>query len=255
MGIIQSSALSITASRNLPELPVIDMRTKDIIAAYQKIRRAQEEVGGECVIRVKIPAGGAKHFIVAIDPDEENPVPEIDGVIFYNHECNARFDTASRGSPPICSSPDGATGFDSETGDELDCEACHLNRYGSAMKDGKKSRGKACKNMRRIYILVDGCHIPLLLTLPPTSLTSYQQYRMQTLAFRGLDPERVVTKMRLEKMESKDGDAYSVVRFKLVGTITDDMKAVVDVFSQAFRPAVEVTQEDYSISDGVSVSE
>jgi len=251
MNIIQNAAVSLaTSGKN--DLQVVDLRVQGLVTAYQHIRKAQEEVGGECVLRVKVASGGAKQFTIELGPDEESYTPDIEGVIFYSHECNARFDASTKGVPPLCSSPDGKVGFDAETGDELDCDGCHHNRYGSGVKDGKKARGKSCKNMRRVYILVDGCHIPLLLTLPPTSLRAYQQYRLQTLAFRGLDPERVVTRLTLAPAKSADGDPYSVVNFKLVGTVTEDVKAVVDVFAEAFRPAVQLSDTDYVVQDSTN---
>ena len=88
-----------------------------------------------------------------------------------------------------------------------------MNKFGS---DGKK--GKACKNMRRVHILVNGNLLPYRLTLPPTSLKSWDEY-MVNLTNKGIPLPVAITEIRLEKANSSTGIEYSTVGFKKVDTI------------------------------------
>ena len=48
-----------------------------------------------------------------------------------------------------------------------------MNRFGSA-PDG--SKGKACKNMRVLYLLRSGEYMPLQVNLPPTSIKPFKEF-------------------------------------------------------------------------------
>jgi len=103
------------------------------------------------------------------------------GAIIETYKCNAYWpeglEESGGNQPPVCSSIDGispdplsediqAPGKVSQNG----CLTCNWNKYGTDLKGGK---GKACKNMRRLFILVDGYNLPLQLTCAPTSLKAF----------------------------------------------------------------------------------
>ena len=117
--------------------------------------------------RVKIPSGGGLAFEIAGDSEEDTEtVTELTGVILYHHPVNAYWrDKFEGGSEqPDCSSYDGKVGVLRETGELCNCANCPKNQFGS---DGS---GKACKNTHRVYILREDNPVPLILSLPPTSL-------------------------------------------------------------------------------------
>ena len=131
--------------------------------------------------QVKIPAGGQLSFELPnpLDPDDPTPCKTIEGVIVLQQTANAYWqDSDTTGAPPDCSSDDGVTGYGTPGGL---CAACPLNTFGS----GEGGKGKACKNMKNLYILQDGSPMPLLLPLPPTSLKAFRQYA-NNLRFAGL---------------------------------------------------------------------
>ena len=134
--------------------------------------------------RIKIPSGGGLAFEVPGD-DPENPdaVKEVVGVIVDHHPVNAYWADkyAGANNPPDCSSMDGKVGIDAD-GNRKPCNSCQYNQWGSA-EDG---RGKACKNMHRVYILREGEMLPLLLTLPPTSLKNLSDYLGLRVITKGL---------------------------------------------------------------------
>lgn len=136
--------------------------------AYSEILEAQKEVGGMVTYRAKVATGGGKAFdILTGDEDADTSVPTFSGVIVYNHNCNAYFEEGSAASaPPVCSSMDGVTGIDTICGECFSCKTCPKNVFGSAAN----RRGKACKNMHRLYIMTEGSPIPLMLS-PPADIT------------------------------------------------------------------------------------
>ena len=216
--------------------------------AYSEILEAQKEVGGMVTYRAKVATGGGKAFdILTGDEDADTSVPTFSGVIVYNHNCNAYFEEGSAASaPPVCSSRDGVTGIDTICGECFSCKTCPKNVFGSAAN----RRGKACKNMHRLYIMTEGSPIPLMLSLPPTSLKAFQNYRLSTLAAKRLKPCEVVTEFSLTPQISQSGQKYSVVKFKLLGCLDDKEKEVAKYFADQMRAAAsrapEISAEDYT---------
>lgn len=106
---------------------------------------------------IKIPSGGSLAFTVQGDEDGDEDYPkEIEGVIVFTHRMNGYWPNAFGSSTnpedkiPVCSSMDGKSGLNIRTGEICECDKCPCNQYGSDPNGGK---GKACKNMRRIYLM------------------------------------------------------------------------------------------------------
>ena len=113
--------------------------------------------------RIKIPAGGALQFeIPSDDPESPDYEKTLVGVILSNFPNNAYWPEGSEyddTATPLCSSVDGKQGIGEPGGS---CAACALNKFGSAAE----GNGKACKNMRVLYLLRSGEFMPLQVTLP-----------------------------------------------------------------------------------------
>ena len=103
--------------------------------------------------RIKIPGGGHLQFeIPSGNPDVPDYAPYLEGVILYSHNSNAYWPEGSEyddDQPPLCQSFDGKVGYGEPGGT---CADCVLNQFGS---DGN-NKGKACKNMRMLYLLRSG---------------------------------------------------------------------------------------------------
>ncbi len=209
-------------------------------AIYTEILAAQEEVGGTILYRAKIPSGGAKSFeIVTGNDDTDTSVQKLVGVVIHSQKCNARFDEDTRGLPPVCASSDGVIGLEGDV--EHVCADCPFNRF----KTAKKGTGKACKNMIRLYMMVEGSPIPIVVSLPPTSIEGWRNYRLGVLGPRQLKPYEVVTELSLTAETNRAGDRYSVVRPKLIGRLSDADKANAAFFASGFQPQVVVDESDY----------
>lgn len=174
---------------------------------------------------IKIPSGGGLVFEVPGD-DPENPDTEkvIRGIIVHHHAVNAWWREAYTGgnAAPDCASLDGKLGVDRVPGETKRCDTCPFNQFGSA----DNGNGKACKNGHRIYILREGEMLPLMISLPPTSLKALKDYLAKRLIMKGIRPVDVITEISLAKEKNADGISYSKCVFKKAGELSPEQKAL-----------------------------
>ena len=113
--------------------------------------------------QVKVPAGGALQYeIPTEDPDNPDYSRYLEGVMLYHHPSNAYWPDGAEyddNTPPLCQSVDGKIGYGSPGGI---CASCMNNRFGS----DSRGSGKACKNMRVLYLLQNGAYTLLPDPLP-----------------------------------------------------------------------------------------
>ncbi|MCD8197830.1 MAG: hypothetical protein LUE24_11815 [Lachnospiraceae bacterium] len=174
--------------------------------------------------KIKLPAGGVTAFEMP-DPENEGEttlVKNITGVILFQHPANAYYKSAYTGgnNPPDCGSFDGVVGTGDPGGT---CAKCPYNQFGSAAGG---SKGKACKNRRMMYILMEGDIFPYRLSLPTGSLSEYGRYAKSLLNKRRF-PSQVVTSISLQKATSSTDIGYSQAKFQFVRALTDTEKAAV----------------------------
>lgn len=171
--------------------------------------------------RIKIPAGGSTAFEIPDgDGDDTQMVKDVTGVILLHHPAYAYYTEKYAGgsNPPDCGSFDGITGNGTPGGS---CATCPYNQYGSG--DGQ---GKACKNRRMIYILMEGELFPMVLSLPTGSLKEFQKYVKRQLS-KARKLSQIVTKISLRKATSNSGIAFSQAVFSFERELTDAEKNAV----------------------------
>ena len=213
---------------------------------YERIKKAQDAVGGRPTLKAKVGAGGVKVFTLT-NGSKDIVMEKFQGVIIAHHKSNALFVTddenaENMNTPPICSSVDGITGVVHETGECKDCENCPHNVFGTSGK------GKACKNMHRLFILVEGSPIPVTLSLPPTSLELWRNYALMDVAAAGLDMSEVVTEFSLTNEVNSTGQKYSIVNFRLVGKVNEEVKEFCMNMGGAIEqaPRLAITADEYN---------
>ncbi len=167
----------------------------------------------------RLPQIGIIHQGQLFKMSDESKVAEFTGIILQKQFCNAwweeSFDKSGGGTPPDCSSLDSITpDYNSEKVQAEKCKVCDKNKFGS---DG---RGKLCKNMVRVHIILDGQNTPNRLTLPPSNLRELNDY-LATLTLKMIPYQLVYTKFTLESAQNKDGIEYSKIVFTPVGSISD----------------------------------
>lgn len=208
--------------------------------------------------QIKVPSGGGLAFEVQGEEEgDAEPMKEIDGVILFTHRLSAYWPGSygSASNPedkiPACSSMDGKTGFCPSTGEVINCEGCQWNQYGTGTDEkGNPSRGKACKNMRRIYLMMDGDPNFYLLSVPPTSIKDVNKQLAKILA-SGVPYTGMVVTLSLEKTKNNNGVTYSKVVIKKKGAIPAGTAAQVQQLRSEIKAqyqSMAITLDDYTPS-------
>lgn len=181
--------------------------------------------------RIKIPSGGTIQFEIPTD-DPENPdyTKTLTGVILYHHPNYAYWAEGSEydeNATPLCTSVDGKKGIGDPGGI---CSECALNEYGSA----SEGRGKACKNMRMLYLLCSGEYMPYQLALPPTSLKPFKDFINQAFMLRRRASYGSVVQISLKKASNGTND-YSVAVFRRILDFEGEKLAQVRAYAESFK--------------------
>lgn len=203
--------------------------------------------------RAKIPGGGVLQFEMPGD-DPENPDYEatLEGVILFNHSANSYWPAGSEyddNSPPQCQSVDGKMGYGDPGGI---CETCVNNRFGS----DPKGNGKACKNMRMLYLLRSGEMLPIQVSLPPTSIRPYTNFVNSAFLLRGRRVCSGLVQIGLRKVSS-NGFTYSVATFKKLRDFEGEELVRVCAYADSFRDQIkerladQASQHEAQAGDGV----
>jgi hypothetical protein len=120
-------------------------------------------------------------------------------------------------TPPDCASVGGL--YPDSSGRNIqnkDCASCPQNKFGTGKdQEGNPSRGKACKETRRLVLKYPGVSLPCLLSVPPTSLTNFSEYlkKLSSAVPGGLPMWAVTTKFIAA------GEEFIVIEVELVDTV------------------------------------
>jgi len=229
-----------------------DVAISTVLKENAELRQQMQEDIGEFtegmtlpLERIKLVAGGAGLF----EFPEGDHRKEFFAVILDSHPANA-FWQSTDDDKPRCWSPDGKVPApDVEEPVAAECKVCPYNQFGSA---GEGRRGKACKNLRRMVLLMldDSDEVPvgvpIRLTLPPTSLKYYAKY-MSKLTARSISPLAVVTKIMAD-VDQVGEYKVTVVKFEKVKelTVADYMKMrELREFALRYRPQ-PIAKEEYA---------
>lgn len=195
--------------------------------------------------RLTVPTGGQTKW--------PNGDKIIRGAITAWTNCRAYWkDDFSGSQPPDCSSPDGKYG-EGDPGGE--CATCPNAQFKSAPGD---SRGQACKAMRRLLFLQPEDWLPLMVTVPPTSLKACRLYLTRLFRKRGRMFYSVITELGLESDKNDQGVEYSTITFDdaewLDPEATKGMRAYHDAIAPILRK-VPVGSDDYAAETAEAAEE
>lgn len=180
--------------------------------------------------RVKIPgSGGLTWEIPSIDGAQESK--ELFGIIAAWADKRSYWarsmDETGGGSPPDCNSEDGEYGTGTPGGE---CGTCQLAAFGTG-----KGQSQACKSMKFVFLISPERLLPMLLSVPPSSLRAFRQYMLQ-LSSASKRYNNVVTKFTLERNQQP------VLHSRLVCSKAADIDPAIipqiDAYSQALKPLI-----------------
>lgn len=219
--------------------------------------------------RLHIAPGGTGNFV---STDDSINLKQLVGIVAVSQKARAYWPSKSLGKPPICASSDGITGtfnFAAEaaqmeaatktstihpairlmdtTGSApeiYECASCPLSQWGSAFA----GKGQGCKTLRRLILLLEGMAMPVILTLPPTSVAAWDAY-CSSLRQQRKEYFAVRTTFNLERFKTNDGEPYSIIKLEVgLPLVIEEVRAVIEVRRQfeAWVRSKAVSAEDYA---------
>lgn len=232
--------------------------------------------------QIAIGSGGIGRFIMGDGAEKD-----FNAVVAISQKTRGYWPEAGTGKSPICQSPDSNIAFFDEQinaerfkaaagatnphpairlmdenkplPESFSCISCPLNQWGSKHQGGS-GRGKACKEMRRLLVLIEDWAMPAIFSLPPTSIVAWDAY-CSALRSKRSAYFAVRTKFELDSAKSANGEPYNIVKASMIEPIKDveSLKLVSEIRRQ-YRDYVSempVTAEEYDTVpfDGVAVDQ
>lgn len=220
--------------------------------------------------RVKIAPGGIGQFLMG-----DETAKTFTAVVAISQKIRGYWPETGTNKAPICSSPDGSVGiFTADLSDDdfraatstkkphpgavmlaenkplpefFDCSTCIMNQWGSEHQR-KAGKGKGCKEMRRLLLLIDGWSMPAILALPPTSIRAWDTYCSALASKRGAY-FAVKTKFALDSANAASGEKYNFVQVTVAERIVDpDSLRLISEIRKQYRDLVgsmPVVAEEY----------
>lgn len=176
-----------------------------------------EDIDQASLPRIKVPAGDSDHFAVPIG-GETKSMKAIKGIMVHAAPQRAFWTNPDpTGQPPACASSDNkrpdpggvyALGGEREA-DNPDglCATCPMSQKHTDLKGGKLP---ACKEQRRLYVMMKGSMLPIIVTVPPSSLRSFKQFLVSMLSDRKGWWSVPIT-VRMEKATNDGGQEFNRV--------------------------------------------
>ena len=215
------------ATKTTTALTKAEEKTSALATGFELLKKMGKSISTEmdgltaAFEQIRIPIGGMTYFeMPGDDPEKTETVKEFSAVILYHHPMRAYYREKYTGgnNPPDCGSFDAVEGTGDPGGD---CEHCAYNQFGSG-----ENGAKACKERRRLYLLLDGEAFPMVLSLPTGSLKDFSRYLMRCLPKWGKSSAGI-TRFSLTKAINKGGIAYTKVRFQMDRALTEgEMKEI-----------------------------
>jgi len=194
--------------------------------------------------RLKVPSGGglAWELETLEGVDVKKEVDVVLGVIRTGQRAWWKVPVGQgEASPPSCRSHDGVTGFgvntleEGATDETHDCRTCPWSQWGSS-RSRADSRAKDCTEKAFVMCFSKGSALPMLLSVPPTSLKALKAYQLKLIgACRPMTA--VVTRLSLRR-ESGAND-YSVIEFGFAGMLDDDAAAEMKSLGESLKVAFD----------------
>lgn len=196
----------------------------------QTLAHMQENLDGERISqwdlpRIQIPAGGGLTWEVPSLTGGESS-RDLVGIPVFQSLMRSYWEDPNpvEGTPPDCSSPDAKLGYGNPGGN---CETCPLAQFGSA----QNGTGQACKLRRMIFLLRENDTIPVLLSLPPTSVKPWRNFLLQASSHGPYYGMQVGLTL---KKASSNGYTYSVIVPRMVSMLEGDALAKATTYHQMF---------------------
>lgn len=206
-------------------------------------------------VYIRVAPGGIGQFVLG-----DETAKGFNAIVVLSQKNRGYWPEASTGAPPLCASQDGLSGvFNALASDSqihaaksarlphpaiplldagkdiparFSCATCPMNQWGS-MHQRKGGTGKACKEMRRLFLVPEGWTVPAVFMLPPTSVKAWDAYCSKLSAKRSAY-FAVITRFSLGTEKARSGETYNTVQVDVAGEVKDldKLAAVQDLRAQ-----------------------
>lgn len=171
--------------------------------------------------KVKVPAGGSLTWEVPSLEGDTEPHKELIGVIVGIQNIRTYYATKFDGGnePPDCFSRDGLVGepsSDSVEGYGGRCSECPKAQWGSG-----ENGGQACAQRKLVLHLMSDAMLPIVVTVPPSSLKELDRYLLR-LTSKRTPFYKVVSSLKLSKEKSKGGIEYARIAPAFIRMLDED---------------------------------
>lgn len=212
------------------DFAVLQEAPTDLMETIQT-NMGDEEISPFDLDQVKVPSGGGSAFEVPT-LDGVEPQKELVGVIVYHKQARAYWsqgiEDGGGNTPPDCSSDDGKVGYGNPGGV---CKTCPFAQFGS----DSEGRGQACKQFRQIFLLPADAYLPMVVTVPPTSMKPVKNYLFRLTSHR-VPYYGVVTRIKLDKQKNATGIEYSQIQPELGERLGEEQVEAMRQYAEAIRP-------------------
>jgi len=181
---------------------------------------------------VVVPPGGGKAFNLV-----DGVATELTGIIILAPQQNAYWPRTIEdepNAPPVCTAPDARQAFgdpfNTGTSGPHDCTICPLKTWGS----DTKGKGKACRDLRPIFLLQEGDYLPLVIQTPRMSIRPLQEY-LSRLTQKGIPYYSAITQIRLTQTQRPGTPVFSALTFTLLDVIPRERRDTLRAYQQALR--------------------
>jgi hypothetical protein len=202
--------------------------------------------------RLTVPSGGGTHWTVPDLEEGEITVKSLEGVMVI-WETNRAFwesDEVSN-SAPDCSSRDGKTpepgglyapdGENAEKNPSGKCAECPMNQFGSQVKNGKGTQGKACKESKLLYMVRPAELLPTIVSLPPMSIRPLKSFLIKLATKSRRKYFEAVIALDLVVDTNSSGQKYSKVVPRLVRKLEGDERDLATASAVIFQEMLKRT--------------
>lgn len=247
-------------SENSTALATIDAKSYALIKqgdvaetmAILKENLEGDELTARDLDRVKVPSGGGLAWEIPDVSGEPKVQQTFEGVIVCHRRARLywakSFDESGGGTPPDCTSDDARTGVvqgtEAPAGVGGDCARCPMSKFGS----DPGGTGQACKEIKQLFVVLPGTMLPVVLSVPPTSLRNGKNY-LQRLSSIAKPYYGVVTKFALARDKNDAGIEYSKVTLSASAFLDEGARGQFKAMSDALKPhllATPVSADDYA---------
>ncbi len=133
------------------------------------------------------------------------------------------------------------------------CAVCPKKQWGSDPKGGK---GKACKDLRPLFLLFPDAAIPKILSVPPTSLKHVRKYFVR-LSGAKVPYFGAITKITLKKEKNEKNIDYCELQFAVVegGILSKEQRASIKEYVDRMQALIAQTPPTAGVAQAAEAVE